>query len=149
MEYRLYKPEDFAALYAIEEVCFQPPFRFERRYMQRLVNARNSATWIAEAAGGMAGFAIVEWSGAGNHAYIPTIEVLPDRRREGVGGELLRRLEESARAAGAWALWLHVDESNAHAIRLYEAHGFVAAAKEEHFYAPGRGAFLYRKLLQG
>jgi [ribosomal protein S18]-alanine N-acetyltransferase len=149
MHYRLYQPEDFAALYAIEEVCFQPPFRFERRYMQRLVHAKNAATWIAEDAGAMAGFAIVEWSGAGTYAYIPTIEVLPDRRGRGIGGELLRRLEGSAREAGTWALWLHVDESNVSAIRLYEVHGFVSAGKEEHFYAPGRGAFLYRKELKG
>ena len=28
MKYRPYKPEDFEALYALEEACFQPPFRF-------------------------------------------------------------------------------------------------------------------------
>jgi ribosomal-protein-alanine N-acetyltransferase len=148
MHYRFYKPEDFAALYAIEEVCFEPPFRFGRRYMQQLVNAKSSATWIAEEAGAMAGFAIVEWSDAENQAYIPTIEVLPGRRGRGVGGELLRRVAGSAREAGALALWLHVDETNADAIRLYEAHGFVSVGKEEHFYAPGRGALLYRKPLE-
>jgi ribosomal protein S18 acetylase RimI-like enzyme len=149
MEYRLYKPQDFAALYAIEEVCFEPPFRFDRRYMQRLVHAKNAATWIAEEADSMAGFAIVEWSEGkrrGN-AYIPTIEVLPGQRSRGVGGELLKRLEASARGAGAMTLWLHVDEFNENAIRLYQAHDFRAAGKEEDFYAPGRGALLYRKPL--
>ena len=57
-------------------------------------------------------------------AYIQTLEVLPERRGRGVGGELLRRIEGSARAAGAQSIWLHVDAENAAAIRLYERHGY-------------------------
>ena len=147
MDYRLYRPDDFAALYAIEEVCFQPPFRFDSRYMRRLLNAHNSATWIAEKAGQMAGFAIVEWTGSGAQAsaYILTVEVVPAHRGKGIGGELLQRLEGSARREGARSIWLHVDQSNRGAIRLYERQGFVAAGEEGHFYAPDRGAFLYHK----
>lgn len=147
MDYRLYHPADFEALYAIEEVCFEPPFRFARSYIRRLVSARAGATWIAENEGRMAGFAIVEWTAQGNavNAYIETIEVLPELRGQGVGQELLARMEHSARNAKAVVLWLHVDESNAAAIRLYERHGFTAAGKEVHYYAEGRGALLYRK----
>ena len=53
-------------------------------------------------------------------AYIATIEVLPMFRRQGIGAELLRRLEGSANAERAIAIWLHVDMENAAAIRLYE-----------------------------
>jgi hypothetical protein len=56
MLYRLYTPRDFPQLYAIEEVCFQPPFRFGRKYMRQLVNRLCTATWIAELDGLMAGF---------------------------------------------------------------------------------------------
>ena len=149
MEYRPYKPEDFAALYAIEEVCFQPPFRFPRAYMGKLVTARDAATWIAEEYSVMAGFAIVAWSEHDNGvvAYIETIEVLPEFRSWGIGAELLQRVEASARTAEAGALWLHVDITNAPAIRLYERHGFTPRGSEEHFYAPGRGAHIYGKEL--
>jgi [ribosomal protein S18]-alanine N-acetyltransferase len=149
MQYRLYKPEDFAALYAIEEVCFQPPFRFARSFMQRLVDAPFGEAWVAEEDGKVAGFAIVEWTTQAKRptAYIQTIEMLPEHRGRGAGGELLARIEQSATEAGAAVLWLHVDESNAPAIRLYEACGFTRTGKEEHFYAPGRGALLYRKQL--
>ena len=61
MIYRLYRPEDFAALYAIEELCFQPPFRFGRGFMRSLIDDVHSATWIAEADGQLAGFAVVDW----------------------------------------------------------------------------------------
>ena len=149
MLYRLYTPGDFAALYAIEEICFQPPLRFDRDYMQRLVRRPTSATWIVEEDGRMAGFAIVEWARkpAGVVAYIATIEVAPEYRQRGVGGELLRRVEHSALAAEAATLWLHVDARNAGAIRLYEAHGYRHEGREENFYPSRRAALIYRKAL--
>jgi ribosomal-protein-alanine N-acetyltransferase len=148
--YRLYTPQDFPQLYAIEEICFQPPFRFGRRYMQRLVNSPNGATWIAEVAGRMAGFAIVEWMRGtdGAVAYIQTIEVAPEWRKQGVGAELLRRIEGSARSADAEAIWLHVDAENADAIRVYRAGGYVQEGMEEDYYAPGRAAAIYAKPLR-
>jgi ribosomal-protein-alanine N-acetyltransferase len=149
MLYRLFKPEDFDALYAIEEICFQPPFRFGRRYMRRLIDAPNSATWIAED-GRMAGFAIAEWTQewASVSAYLQTIEVGPEHRSRGVGSELLCRAESSMHAAGASTFWLHVDASNARAIRFYETRGYALCGTEDDYYAPGRGALIYRKALE-
>ncbi len=149
MHHRLYEHEDFDALYAIEEICFQPPFRWERRYMRRLIDSSQSATWIAEDADVMAGFAIVEWGEQvrGVHAYLATIEVVPEYRGRGIGTSLLKHCENSVRTAGASVAWLHVDRENIGAISLYEAHGYESFGSEEDFYAPGRGALIYRKSL--
>ena len=148
MLYRRYKPEDFAALYAIEEACFEPPVRFGRVYMRQLVASSRGATWIAEEDGRTAGFAVVEWMrGAGAAAYIQTIEVVAEARGCGVGGELLRRAEDSAGAAGAEAIWLHVDQENSAAIRLYESRGYARQGREEHYYARHRAALVYVKPL--
>jgi hypothetical protein len=86
--YRLYKPEDFAALYAIEEVCFKPPHRFSRGYMRQLIRQDNAATWIAVDDGRMCGFGLVEWERerAGMVAYVQTWKPLRaprGRRRSG------------------------------------------------------------------
>jgi len=147
--FRPYKPEDFTALYAIEERCFQSPLCFSRRYMRQLVNSTHAATWIAEEDGRMAGFAIVQWAeeAVGVIAYIQTIEVAPEQLRQGIGGELLRRIEESARSAGAQAIWLHVDAQNAAAIHLYEANGYRSEGREENYYTRGRAALIYGKPL--
>jgi ribosomal-protein-alanine N-acetyltransferase len=149
MLYRLYRPEDFAQLYAVEEACFEEPLRFSRGIMRQLVRSSNAATWIAEEEERLAGFAIVEWSQdeAATVAYIQTIEVAPDQRRHGSGGELLRLMEQSAQAAGAQIIWLHVDAENAGAIRLYEARGYRCEGREAKYYPRGRAALVYAKLI--
>lgn len=150
MNYRPYSPDDFAALYAIEEICFEPPFRFGRPYMRSLVESEYSATWIAEVEGKMAGFAIVVWTKGigGPVAYIQTIEVAPEQRRRGVAKELLRLVEDSARSAGALRIWLHVDEKNHHALSLYEANEYCFEGREQDYYAPNRSGEIYSKHLR-
>jgi ribosomal protein S18 acetylase RimI-like enzyme len=147
MHYRPYQPGDFEPLYAIEEACFQPPLRFPRSYMRRLVTSTKAATWIAEDNGRLAGFAIVEWSADefSTVAYIQTLEVAENQRGHGIGTELLRHMESSAQQAGASLIWLHVDAENASAIRLYEAHGYRFEGRQENYYAGHRDALIYAK----
>ncbi len=151
MLYRLYKPEDFDQLYALEKLCFEPPQRFSRRYMRSLVSRANGATWIAEEAGRLMGFAIVDWREGkqGVTAYIQTIEVAPEERSRGVGRELLSRIEGSVRDAGAGLIWLHVEATNAEAIRLYESQGYLCESRKENYYPLGRAALIYAKSLGG
>jgi ribosomal protein S18 acetylase RimI-like enzyme len=149
VNYRPYLPDDFAQLYAIEEECFQPPLRFDRRYMRRLIDGAHTATWIAEEEARMAGFAVVEWKVESGEAvaYIQTIEVAPSQRRRGVGDELLRRIESSAQAVEVAEIWLHVDAQNDAAIRLYRAHGYHLAGRQENYYGRSRSAEVYSKSL--
>ena len=99
----------------------------------------------------MAGFAILQWAqqNAGVVAYIPTIEVLPELRKQGIGAELLEHLEESAISQRAIAIWLHVDAANASAIRLYENCGYRSSGRVDHYYARNRPAAIYMKNLAG
>ena len=149
MLYRPYQPEDFTQLYAVEEICFQPPFRFSRAYMRQVIASSAAATWMAEENGTITGFAIVEWSVESNEttAYIQTIEVLPEFRRKRIAAELMRRLEDSAIRAGAQLIWLHVDAKNEVAQRLYQAHGYTQDGREENYYPRGRAALVYLKSL--
>jgi [ribosomal protein S18]-alanine N-acetyltransferase len=145
----LFQPEDFAALYAIEQVCFPPPDQFSRTYMRQLIRQPSSATWIAEEGEKMVGFGLVEWTRneAGVQAYVQTLEVLPEVRGRGVGAALLGRLEGSVRQADARFIWLHVDAENAGAIRVYEKHAYQAQGTEPDYYGPGRAAVIYRKTI--
>ena len=117
--------------------------------MRSVVAREDAATWVAEEGGAMAGFAIVLWEEARNAivAYIETLEVKPELRGKGVGGELLLRCEESATVAGAGLIWLHVDAENEAAIGLYIGHGFERQRRVERYYPQGRAAEVYVKRL--
>lgn len=154
MPVRPCQPADFPALYAIEELSFQPPIRYSRAYLKRLIASPQCVTWVAEEGSELAGFTIVEWydepsvaGEPGRVAYIQTIEVHPAFRRRGIAAELLRHAENSARTAGAALLWLHVESTNHPAIHLYRAHGFAREGRQDHYYARGRNADIYAKPL--
>lgn len=149
MNLRPYQPDDFETLYKIEEICFTPACRFSRRLMRQLVRGANRATWMAEVDGALAGFIIVEWSREENllAAYLHTLEVLPAERGLGLGKALLDAAEESARKAKADLVWLHVEEKNQAAIRLYERAGFHPVGREENYYPEKKAALVYLKRL--
>ncbi len=149
MQYRLYHPDDFEQLYAIEEACFDSTLRFDRHYMKQLTERDSSATWTAEEKNRLAGFAILEWTRMlrGIVAYIQTIEVDPAFRRRGIARELIRRAEESAREARATYIWLHVDETNAGAIALYQGCGYQRHGRHESYYENGHAAEIYARPL--
>jgi ribosomal protein S18 acetylase RimI-like enzyme len=144
---RLFVDADLRALYAIEDVCFEPPLRFSRALMRSLAFDPDSRTWVAVVDGVRAGFAMVGLKGDDDPtaAYIWTIEVLPVFRRMGVARELMLRMEESAREAGCAAIELHVAARNEDALGLYEGAGFVRVDVEREFYGLGVDGFRYRK----
>lgn len=149
MLFRRYMTDDFPALYAIEERCFEPRFRFGRGYMQHLVKNPEAVTWIAEEDGMMAGFAIVAWgrSVSAEGGYLQTIEVVPEFRNRGVGEKLVGLAEISAWSADSETLSLHVDAENDAAIALYEKCGYRRRGRRDHYYARGRAALFYEKQL--
>ena len=146
---RLYLPGDLPALYAVEEVCFEPPVRFSRSLMRSLAEDENCRTWLGIVDGIRGGFAIVGLTGDHDPkaAYIWTIEVLPVFRRLGIARELLARVEESALLAGCSSVELHVAEQNPDAVALYESRGFVRNGVDREFYGRDQDAFRYRKVL--
>ena len=68
---------------------------------------------------GIAGMYIVAGEG-----QIMNIAVLPEYRRAGIGGMLLRALIEEGKKRGAVSFMLEVDSENTSAKRLYESLGF-------------------------
>lgn len=57
--------------------------------------------------------------------YVSEIRVREEWRRQGIGTELLRLVEERARKMGIGALYLHAEADNPDAVRLYESLGYV------------------------
>lgn len=82
---------------------------------QAFVSIRDAARTVAVARGSLAR----GWAG------LTAVEVLPEYRRRGLAGNLLRAVAEWAWRAGAVSMYLQVGDANPNAIRLYRSCGFV------------------------
>lgn len=150
MQIRPFQPADFETLYALEELCFTPPLRFDREFMLKILTHPASINRVVLDAQTVIAFIIgsVHQKNSLRTVYIETLEVHPAFRRQGLASRMLAEFEASARASSADQIRLHVDAANTAAIRLYERHGFVRHRLIENFYPTGASAFIYRKNLE-
>lgn len=146
---RGYRSNDLDAMYALDVVCFERPFRFSRGAMRRFAEAKNARVILSETDDLLEGFVIfnVEGSNRERIGYIVTLDVAPEFRRRGVAKVLMREVERQALGEGCVALMLHVFTGNEPAIRFYASEGFMRSHREEEFYGSGRDAWVFHKVL--
>jgi GNAT superfamily N-acetyltransferase len=110
------------------------PDKFWRQRAAGGASDDNRTTFIAERAGAWVGIVtgLLAEGGAGERpAWVFGMWVAPAVRRQGTALALLRVLAGWARGHGADVLNLHVTETNAPAVALYERLGFRATGETE------------------
>jgi [ribosomal protein S18]-alanine N-acetyltransferase len=138
---RAVEPEDFDALYALDQACFVPGIAWSKAELFYFLKHPNNFAVVAEgpepaAAPRIAGFAIagtLRRRGAVAGRLI-TIDVRAEARRHGLGHALLVAVEQRLRAAGAASLVLEVAVDNAPAQAFYERHGFSRTGRIPGYY---------------
>jgi ribosomal-protein-alanine N-acetyltransferase len=146
---RPYTPADLDAMVALDDACFEKPFRFSRSSMRSFATAKNACSLLAEEDGQLAGFCIlhVETSRRRLVGYIVTLDVAPAYRRQGVATELMQAVERVAVAEECSAMLLYVYAENLAAISFYRGLGFATLHTVEGFYGEGLDALVMHKLL--
>lgn len=71
--------------------------------------------------------------------HLLNITVAPEHQGQGWGRLMLEALAIWSRGLGANTLWLEVRQSNARAMRVYEAHGFHRVGLRRGYYPNGHG----------
>jgi [ribosomal protein S18]-alanine N-acetyltransferase len=143
--FREYRAGDWEAMYALDLICFDPPFRFSRRTMRGFAEAPNATGVLAEAHGRLVGFCVAQIEE--RVGYVVTLDVTPESRRKGIAGRLMAETEDRARELGTESMALHVFTGNVGATRFYEALAYERLAVAEGFYGRGLDAFVYVKRL--
>jgi [ribosomal protein S18]-alanine N-acetyltransferase len=123
--------EDVAAVHEIERISFRTPWP-SYAFEQELRGNRLAHYLVARAGDRVVGFAGV-WLMV-DEAHVTTFGVHPDRRRQGIGRQLLLNLVELARSIGARRMTLEVRASNDVAQALYCAYGFEEAGRRPRYY---------------
>ena len=79
--------------------------------------------------------------------HVSSLAVLPEFRRQGLASELLDVFHMSIERRCNYAS-LHCRQSNAAAVRLYEAAGYHAAYSIRNYYEDGEDAYYMKKLFR-
>ena len=120
---RDYTPNDFDAIWRLDQVCFAQGIAYSRDEMRMYLALKSSFCILAESDAKLAGFTIVD-SRPPRPGYIVTIDVAPEARRLGVASALLAETEKRLRQQRSPGIRLEVAVNNRAAIGFYKRHGF-------------------------
>jgi len=84
---------------------------------------------------------------AADEAEILTLAVVPERRQQGLGANLLAFAAREARLRGAMSLFLEVSTRNPAARGLYQRSGFQQVGRRRAYYSDGSDALVLSKPL--
>ncbi len=157
-------PDRFAAL---RRVAWRPMARADLGYVAALEAQIHASPWtlgnfrdalaagysaqVGERDGRIVVFGVMMLSPG--EAQLLNLSVVPDARRQGLGGALLERFCDDALRCGAEQMFLEVRVGNVPAIALYESAGFTRVARRAAYYpavgqSPAEDALVMRLVLR-
>ncbi len=130
---RPHKPEDFEALYQLDQQCYPPEIAYSRRMMKWYLRQPGADCLVAERDGGIVGFIIT--AREGDLGHVITLDVAETQRRRGLGSALLVAGEARMAEAGVWQVWLETATDNSTAVAFWGKHGYRTEALLKNYYA--------------
>lgn len=137
-------PGDVRALERAEVECFVDPWPGQF-FLAELFAPGRFHRVLVDPAGGLVGYLFAAWQYLDLH--ILKIATRPGYRRHGLGRRLMALAEAHALDVGGETLTLEVRPTNAPAIALYEALGFVRVGERPAYYPDGEDALVMTKRL--
>ncbi len=142
---RKYQPQDFEALYAIDQACYQPGIAYSRRDLRNYLRFPGADCLVAENDNQIAGFILTAHDG--HSGYVITIDVLEPHRRRGLGAMMLREAERALSASGVQEVALETATNNASAIAFWKKHGYRTQGVTKNYYSGGLDAYSMLKAI--
>lgn len=138
-------PQHAAAMALIHAGAFPPGERWGADAMALQLAMPGAYGWVClprESKQEAGGFVLART--VADEAEILTLAVDPGMQRQGAGRVLLCAAMDGARQRGAIAMFLEVAPSNAAALALYGAAGFVQVGRRPRYYPGGGDALVLR-----
>lgn len=134
---RPFTRRDLSGVLVLEQLSFGAD-AYSRRDFLELACSDDGIFTVAESGDQIVGYAVGTMFGP--EGYIVSIAVHPERRRLGLGRQLMEAMLGALREAGTTQVALHVSIHNTAAIRLYESLGFRTVMIVPQYYADGSPA---------
>jgi [ribosomal protein S18]-alanine N-acetyltransferase len=140
---RAYQPDDFDALYKLDQSCFPRGIAYSKTTLRYFLALLSAECLLAVEENDVAGFILSELDGP--LAHIVTLDVAEAHRRSGVGSLLLNAAEKSLAAQGARTVLLETAVNNDAAIAFWQSRGYRTEDILKRYYAGQLDAYRMRK----
>lgn len=145
LKIRLFQPEDFERVVAIERAAFAEDYA---PLFVQLYEMSSDGFYVAEADGLVVGYIVAALT-EDREGRVFSLAVDPAFRKRGVAAALLERALELYRSEGIPAVRLEVRVDNAPAQALYRRFGFEPVGRLPSYYSDGADALVMRKPAAG
>jgi ribosomal-protein-alanine N-acetyltransferase len=136
--------DDIDKVYELEAALFPNPW--PRSFFEHDLMSRNTIAFIVEYGNKVIGYSLASCNNGKFH--ITNIAVNKKCQREGIGTELMNRLEKIALDQGCSYAYLEVRTDNIAAIKMYEGRGYSIARRHRLYYINGDDAYVMDKELK-
>lgn len=142
--------EDIDELFALDQRCFRPGIAYSKAELRFFLRRSHGLGFAAkDDAGLLSGFVLAEaYLEAGRSiGHIVTIDVAPEKRRQGMGAQLMQSLLHALIAIEIEIVRLEVAVDNAAAQSFYRRLGFIDTGRIPGFYMGTLDALVMEKNL--
>jgi [ribosomal protein S18]-alanine N-acetyltransferase len=136
--------DDMPELLLIEKSCFGGE-RFDRRYIEELLDDGDVDVCVAVVKGKIVGSAMVKHEKQEKRSNLLSLALLPREQGRGYSKVMLAKVEELAGERGSRSVYLEVRVENAPAIRLYRNAGYVTGSRLQGFFGKDEDAWKMTK----
>ena len=143
---RQYESRDFGALYKLDQACFPPGISYSKWSLQYFLSLPAADCLVAEEGKHIVGFILAETNPP--LAHIITLDVSADKRRSGLGSELLKEIEKHFDFNEVRSVLLETAVTNEAGIAFWEHHRYRTEAVLKRYYLGKIDAFEMRKKLE-
>jgi ribosomal-protein-alanine N-acetyltransferase len=142
---RGYQPNDFDALYKLDQSCFPRGIAYSKTTLRYFLALSSAKCLLAVEVDDIAGFILSELDGP--LAHIITLDVAEAHRRSGVGTLLLNAAENSLSAQGVRMVFLETAVNNHAAVNFWSLHGYIKDGILKRYYLNRIDGYEMRKVL--
>jgi ribosomal-protein-alanine N-acetyltransferase len=142
---RSYDPQDFAALYRLDQACFPAGISYSKTTLRYFLSLRSADCLVAMHDAHVAGFILTEENPP--LAHVITLDVAEKFRRRGIGSALLGESERNLALRGVRHILLETAANNEGGVAFWQRHGYVVKATLKRYYLGRIDAYEMRKIL--
>lgn len=145
MSLRPYAPEDFSALFRLDQSCFPPGISYSKTTLRYFLSLPSADCIVAMDGAQIAGFILTEENPP--LAHIITLDVAEKFRRQGAGSALLAESERNLARRGTRHVLLETATSNEAGVAFWQRHGYRIEATLKRYYLGRLDAYEMRKII--